>query len=906
MSQNVLGYTNLTYQEIKERIDELLKAGDYKNFSQSSVYKIFLDILTAQFDMINYYIERRAEETYLDTAKLKSSIIALSRMLGYDITRPRPASVEISIKIKNPNFGRSDMPTLVGNTLLIPKFTKLIGPNNLPFFVSENITYFVQRDKPEYNIRFKSLNTVFLEEQFFQENKVKPIYAIQGLFKDVQIKATDYPELINKPFASIELNDQEFSDLYGENDEGYDYDDTVYYTSLIPSIQTISGSVTGSPISTGTDNSQTIKVSDIFNYNNGYSFTTLKTTIIDPFRNVLTGSPNSVTVSYNGSTEYYNIPNIFNYKLDTTSTKKFKNFTRLIKYNVDNQYENFDNIFYYDVTSDASDLTEFSINRFFISDPSNIKNPYYIPLKETDTNIILPSAQVKTTANGGVEFIFGDGISSQKAFLDQSDILYLRYFSTQGSRGNFTSFLDTRFSVVDSNSIKWYDDNGSEISTAANVEFIIKSASSGGSDIESDESIKNNASSNYSTKGRLVTKKDYKEFFLNSVFNEYGRSIRNAIVWSEQDELKFSRAVADKRFSNTILFSVIGSLYYIDNNGKYISPLKYNLTDVDSPSSNQYSTIGEENCVIDGKYWYDLKQRFFEIFDIYTTVDLSDPNGASKYNGVNSAIAETEENSDTTGKFLYKMYNSLNNKGMITTKHCYISPIILDIAVNGKIYVDRLTDKSKVQHEINDAIYRWADSNIDFNTKILRSEIVSILSRVPGVKYIDDIYFDGLDKRTQLPFSGSTNTVKFESTTGNLVGFNHNGKSIDLVTSIPTGMITSTMLLKKGILLKTFNSNYSDIFYDNIIDNVNNVQSRYDLIKKETETGSLGISFFEKLSDSNDKKQNLLIVKTLNCMFDELTYYISKNLIDVDGNISRYTCMNEVVKLVNNIEVTQI
>ena len=86
MAKQFLNYTDLTFNEIVSQVNDRLREDPEKRFDsflESSVAQTMIEIFAASTDMTNYYIERRAEEQFLDTARLKSSVIQLSKILGY-------------------------------------------------------------------------------------------------------------------------------------------------------------------------------------------------------------------------------------------------------------------------------------------------------------------------------------------------------------------------------------------------------------------------------------------------------------------------------------------------------------------------------------------------------------------------------------------------------------------------------------------------------------------------------------------------------------------------------------------------------------------------------------------------------------------------------------------------------
>jgi hypothetical protein len=87
-------FGGLSYDDFLDAIrNKLTSDPRFDNFRESAIAATILEIIAAGSDFTNYYLERRTAESYLDTAKLKSSAILLSRLLGYVVTRPEPAQM---------------------------------------------------------------------------------------------------------------------------------------------------------------------------------------------------------------------------------------------------------------------------------------------------------------------------------------------------------------------------------------------------------------------------------------------------------------------------------------------------------------------------------------------------------------------------------------------------------------------------------------------------------------------------------------------------------------------------------------------------------------------------------------------------------------------------------------------
>ena len=104
--------------------------------------------------------------------------------------------------------------------------------------------------------------------------------------------------------------------------------------------------------------------------------------------------------------------------------------------------------------------------------------------------------------------------------------------------------------------------------------------------------------------------------------------------------------------------------------------------------------------------------------------------------GVNDIIKRINVGTNVEiSKNITDVIDKLNERGQVTIKHVYVSPIIHNFDITGTIYVNSLYDKSSLKTQVEDAIYEWLDSNADFNVPIYKSNIIEIIEGFEGVKY---------------------------------------------------------------------------------------------------------------------------------------------------------------------------
>lgn len=219
MASNPLNYTGLTYEEIKLQVENLLR-GDprFRNFVDSAIYKTVIDMFAATADLTNYYIERTAEESYLDTARHLSSGILLANQMGYVVRRASPAYTALKIVIRGP------IPGLVGGEQIsIPAYSSMTFAGKT-YILRYN--YIIEIDSTQAAALASSAGVVVITEAertditVGQTTSDVAIEAVQGELRTVDI--TPQINQYGSRFQKYSLDIPEFSNVYGSADFGYD------------------------------------------------------------------------------------------------------------------------------------------------------------------------------------------------------------------------------------------------------------------------------------------------------------------------------------------------------------------------------------------------------------------------------------------------------------------------------------------------------------------------------------------------------------------------------------------------------------------------------------------------------------------------------------------------------------
>jgi len=224
--QNNLNYTNLTFQNIREKMDAIIRSDPrFSKLVESAVYKVLLDNWASMTDLTNYYIERTAEESFLESARHLSSVIMGAKQIGYVPRRPIGSNANLHFTLSNPSNAHT---FVAGEKLRINagKDTVTFQGDNFVFF--SNYTYTITENDAlilngggKIEIADAVPSEIEADPEFqskTEEEKLKylvPIKIVQGDRKTL----TFYPGVLaGRKFQSYKVDDPNFSNFYGSED----------------------------------------------------------------------------------------------------------------------------------------------------------------------------------------------------------------------------------------------------------------------------------------------------------------------------------------------------------------------------------------------------------------------------------------------------------------------------------------------------------------------------------------------------------------------------------------------------------------------------------------------------------------------------------------------------------------
>ncbi len=108
MANNKISYTTRDYQGIRAELLNYVKQyypDLIQDFSDASIFSVFLDLNAAVADNLHYHIDRSIQETVLQYAQQRSSVYNIARTYGLKIPGSRPSVALVDFSITVPVFG---------------------------------------------------------------------------------------------------------------------------------------------------------------------------------------------------------------------------------------------------------------------------------------------------------------------------------------------------------------------------------------------------------------------------------------------------------------------------------------------------------------------------------------------------------------------------------------------------------------------------------------------------------------------------------------------------------------------------------------------------------------------------------------------------------------------------------
>lgn len=352
-------------------------------------------------------------------------------------------------------------------------------------------------------------------------------------------------------------------------------------------------------------------------------------------------------------------------------------------------------------------------------------NPFYIERMTlsrpdlTETGNLYPKVcLVRARRNGGAEILFGgaeqsldEEYSFSGGFSERGNgKILVKYFSTLGARANRSDTIGKTLDMIDD---VFIDNTTRRINDFITITF--NRSVYNGSDRESKDSINVNAPASNSSKGRLVTKKDYETYLRGLTID--GKRVYGATAWSENEEVRARGVRAIRELANRSLFSVVSSLYESDDKGDW----------------NIVSDISE--AVVETREEYNTAKSYLDSDGDWVVPMFASSFVSSYYTDLYFKTKEIESVKVWT--------EDMDDRSMLTVVNRYVSPVIHRLKLVGDVYIGTADSIPMVSKNVKNAVYSYLDSRSGFKSKIELSNLNTIIEGNPSVKYIRELGFVG-------------------------------------------------------------------------------------------------------------------------------------------------------------------
>ena len=108
MANNGINYTSRTFADIRSDLVNMVKQyypDIFNDFNDASVGMMILELNAAVGDMLSFNTDRMFQETQIDYAKERKSVMAMARTFGLKVPGKRPSVTIVDFSVILPVFG---------------------------------------------------------------------------------------------------------------------------------------------------------------------------------------------------------------------------------------------------------------------------------------------------------------------------------------------------------------------------------------------------------------------------------------------------------------------------------------------------------------------------------------------------------------------------------------------------------------------------------------------------------------------------------------------------------------------------------------------------------------------------------------------------------------------------------
>lgn len=838
-------YAKISFEAVREHLTTIMKAkgGNLADASESSYGRLMNDLFSGTADLMGYYAESSFMNAFMEPSSTSTpSIYANARMLGYSVRRPVPAKAGIGIAATKTGKYSSIR-------VRIPKGTEFtIG--GLTLTAMDDMEFYYNRNTDTANTGLMSLVSG------------KAVVA-EGQFKTETIVSTGRQNQIHI------INDDSFSDYFGDNDPNFDDDGNVAHRAA--AFTTVTSDAT---LMDNVDPSVVV--------NDKLYWRVSRRGLIDPAKeNVI----NDIDKFVSGQDNYTD-----NYTVEITTA------------------------------NDGNVQLKFG-DGLNSAIPYGLINVTYFSTMGEGGNLLDVAGTVLATSDSKIVITQGDGTESDITIEDLNIALTtdirsgLDIQSIESIKADAPYIFNSLDKLVNRMSYKIFLRRYADVkyATAFGEDILNTKLPNGGIDVKFMNQVR------FSVLKSLYRKKDNNYYPTTS--NEYfldGFKINGLMYTWQYDYGELSDQGLDS-----------GHWAMAERVKKAIDEQFKNV--VCHPT---------DNAEVDNTK--DVKTAIMK-----AVMPSEIPMDYKVYSAKLSPLDFVE-----TGSELYNVMTALNQRGMVTLGggyHNYVYPSVHEMQCHLDITLYRGNNFTDVKERVQNVIYKYLNDNTEFASPVFRSRIESLVHGLTEVEGVDvkfapvNSQYNQLDV-AQLPWLGSvtgefispgsvtidpfdfsmqytlvesntktthtaTFTIPNQSTIQNLIA--------DYCATMISGHLESVTDMEIDKFVAYIWSQVMQQVYTPISDQIKKASSQGDIDTvrrlrelidaiKGWEMGPDALSFKDtehiiSMSEINGStlydylKYGLNYIKLVR---NVLAYYVTKSLIDENGNITNYTNDNEIVQIV--------
>lgn len=158
MSEKKISYLSRDFSSIRGELEKFSKQYYPElsdDWNDSSVGSWFIDLVASVGDDLSYYIDRASQETTLDSANMRSSVLeqAVSNGLKIPGRKASTCEIEISCTLPTNNTNNGNIAQPNWDYAPIIQSTSIVSAGNINFQLSENVNFAEQFNKNGYSNR---------------------------------------------------------------------------------------------------------------------------------------------------------------------------------------------------------------------------------------------------------------------------------------------------------------------------------------------------------------------------------------------------------------------------------------------------------------------------------------------------------------------------------------------------------------------------------------------------------------------------------------------------------------------------------------------------------------------------------------------------------------------------------